>query len=166
MSAEAMLRELKKVSKILILAHASSIQKELDKVANTNDRKKMWVLIDGKRLANEIAKEAGVNPSTMSRFLDSALAADLVEYIKGEPPRRVLDYVPPLWIDLVMAKSGEEPTEPVKNVEDKGIKEQMPISQTSLLNILAKKDNQHHEEKATDSPDTKNASSESIRESS
>jgi len=101
MSTDATLRELRKISKILILANAGEVEKELSKIASTNDRKKMWLLIDGKRMPADIAKEAGVTAMTVSYFLSAAVAAELVEYKRGEPPRRILDYVPPSWIELV-----------------------------------------------------------------
>ena len=108
MSAETMLRELKKISKILTLANASSLEKELEKIASTNDRKKMWVLIDGKRRQREIATDAGVTQAAVSYFLSAATAAELIEYPRGEPPRRVIDYVPPTWIELVKLPPSEE----------------------------------------------------------
>jgi hypothetical protein len=37
----------------------------------------------------------------VSNFLGACKTAGLVEYTKGEPPKRTLDYVPPSWIDLV-----------------------------------------------------------------
>jgi hypothetical protein len=101
MSADATLRELRKISKILMLTNAGTIEKELAKIATTNDRKKMWLLIDGKRMPGDIAKEAGVTAMAVSYFLSAGVAAELVEYKRGEPPRRMLDYVPPSWIDLV-----------------------------------------------------------------
>jgi hypothetical protein len=108
MSSEATLRELRKISRILILANAASVEKELSKIATTNDRKKMWVLMDGKRMPGDIAKEAGVTAMTVSYFLNAGVAAELVEYKRGEPPRRILDYVPPAWIELVkLPVSGE-----------------------------------------------------------
>jgi len=108
MSTEAMLRELKKISKILTLASASSLEKELEKIASTNDRKKMWVLIDGKRRQREIAADAGVTQAAVSYFLSAAVAAELIEYPRGEPPRRIIDYVPPAWIELVKLSPAEE----------------------------------------------------------
>jgi predicted transcriptional regulator len=116
MSTEAMLRELKRISKILSLASASSLEKELEKIASTNDRKKMWVLIDGKRRQKEIAADAGVTQATVSYFLSAAVATELVEYPQGEPPRRIVDYVPPAWIELVKLPPAEE-TEKAKQVK-------------------------------------------------
>jgi len=101
MSTDATLRELKKISKVLILANAGAVEKELSKIASTNDRKKMWLLMDGKRMPADIAKEASVTAMAVSYFLSAAVAAELVEYKRGEPPRRILDYVPPSWIELV-----------------------------------------------------------------
>jgi len=108
MSTEAMLRELKRISKILSLASASSLERELEKIASTNDRKKMWVLIDGKRRQKEIAADAGVTQAAVSYFLSAAVATELVEYPQGEPPRRIVDYVPPAWIELVKLPPAEE----------------------------------------------------------
>jgi len=96
------LRELKKISKILILANAPIIEKELSKIANSDARKKMWVLIDGKRMPKDLAKEAGVTQMAVSYFLNAAAAADFIEYTQREPPRKMLDYIPPSWIDLVI----------------------------------------------------------------
>jgi hypothetical protein len=49
------LHELKKISKILLLAFAPAIEKELSKVITSKARKKMWILIDGKRMPKDIA---------------------------------------------------------------------------------------------------------------
>lgn len=102
------LRELKKISKILTLANASTIEGELSKIAKTDSRKKMWVLIDGKRMPPDIAKMIGVTSRAVTYFLDDAAAAEFIQYSPYEPPRRILDYVPPSWIDLVAKERGEE----------------------------------------------------------
>jgi len=102
------LKELKAILKVLILANADFIEKELSKIATTNDRKKLWVLIDGKRMPRDIAKEAGVTPMAVSNFLNAGVVAELIEYVKGEPPRRILDYIPPAWINLVKLPPPED----------------------------------------------------------
>jgi hypothetical protein len=101
------LRELKKISKILTLANASIIENELSKIANTDSRKKMWVLIDGKRMPQDIADMVGVTRRAVTYFLDDAATADFIEYNPYEPPRRIF-YVPPSWIDLIAKERGEE----------------------------------------------------------
>ena len=101
MSSEASLRELRKISRILILANAASIEEEFSKIATTNERKKMWVLMNGKKMPKDLAKETGVTIMAVSNFLAAGVATELIEYNRGEPPRRILDYVPPSWIELV-----------------------------------------------------------------
>ena len=112
----SMLRELIKISKILTLANAPIIEKELSRIAKTDARKKMWVLIDGKRMPKDIAEEVGITPMAVSYFLNAAEAAQFIEYTQREPPRRLLDYVPPSWIDLIIEGEGEEGE---KNREDR-----------------------------------------------
>jgi len=68
----------------------------------------MWVLMDGKKMPKDLAKETGVTIMTVSNFLAAGVAAELVEYNRGEPPRRILDYVPPNWIELVKLPAVEE----------------------------------------------------------
>lgn len=113
----ATLRELRKISKILILTNASVIEKELSKIANSDTRKKMWILTDGKRMSADIAKEAGVTAMAVSYFLNAGVVAELIEYERGEPPRRILDFVPPSWLDLIKLPTTEEEKTEVKKVK-------------------------------------------------
>jgi hypothetical protein len=102
------LNELKKISKILLLANSAQLDRELGKVADNNSRKKIWILIDGQRMPKDIAEEVGVSLATVSRFLDRASAADLVSYAARKPPLKKLDYVPPSWLDIMFAEATEE----------------------------------------------------------
>lgn len=115
---DATLRELRKISKILTLANASVIEKELSKIANSDARKKMWVSIDGIRMPKNIAEEVGVTQMAVSYFLNAASAAEFIEYAQRKPPRKILDYVPPSWIDLVMKERGGVEQETSKEVGD------------------------------------------------
>lgn len=124
------LNELQKISKILLLANADQLDRELGKIADNDTRKRIWILIDGKRMPKEIAIQIGVSPMTVSRFLDSASAADLISYAAKYPPVKKLDYVPPSWLNLVFGKVEEELDQQNKTVanngktSDKGTKEQ------------------------------------------
>jgi hypothetical protein len=74
--------------------------------------------MDGKRMPADIAKEAGVTAMTVSYFLNACMAAELVEYKRGEPPKRILDYIPPSWIELVkLPASGETENVPQTKLE-------------------------------------------------
>lgn len=107
MSEEETLKALKSILKVLILSNADVIEKELTKIATTNERKKMWVLIDGKRMPKDLATQTGVTQMAVSYFLNACVVAEFVEYERGEPPRRILNYVPPDWINLVKFPSSE-----------------------------------------------------------
>lgn len=120
---DPVLKELRAILKVLLLANANYIEKEISKIATTNERKKIWVLIDGKRMPKDIAKETGVTQMAISYFLNAGVVAGLIEYIKNEPPRRIIDYVPAAWIDLVRLPSlepNEEKTIASQNFENEG----------------------------------------------
>jgi DNA-binding MarR family transcriptional regulator len=110
MSDELVLRELQKISKLMILANGAAIEKELSSVASTEERKRMWILMDGKNMPKDIAQKVGVTPMAVSYFISSGVAAGLIEYSQGVPPRRILDYVPPGWIEKYVTQNlNEEP---------------------------------------------------------
>jgi len=102
------LRELRRISKILLLANASAVERELSKLATTDERKRMWVLTDGKRMQKDIATDAKVTQAAVSYFLSAGVSAQLIEYEHGKPPRRILDYVPPSWLELLRLPVLEE----------------------------------------------------------
>ena len=99
--ANETLEELKKISKILLLVYSKVVEGELSKLANSDERKIAWVLIDGKRKVPEIIAKGKLSTATTSRFLNACMTAGLAEYQKGKAPRRLLDYVPPSWLDLI-----------------------------------------------------------------
>ena len=95
------LAELKKISKILILSYGDQLEKELEKLATTEDRKRVWVLIDGKLTAKEIADKVKLTLRAVNIFLDILEKAGWIENPWGKPPKRIIDYVPPKWIELL-----------------------------------------------------------------
>src|SRR5438128_11606085 len=100
MSQEDMFRELRKISKVLTLRNAPVIEKELSKIASSKERKQMWVFLNGKLMREGIADIVKVTPQAVGQFLIAGAALGLIEYRKGKPPRRLLDYVPPEWLAL------------------------------------------------------------------
>lgn len=105
------LAELKKISKILILANARVLEDELSKYATSDDRKKVWVLIDGKRMSKEIAKSIGIKRRAVDTFLKILERAELIENPRGKPPKRTVDYVPPAWLELIKVEVPKEEEE-------------------------------------------------------
>lgn len=109
------LMELRKLTKVTVLANAKTIEAELSKVATTNERKKVWMLINGNRMPKEIADSSGISAAAVSYFLTAAEAAGLVEYNRGEPPKRLLDYVPPAWLDLLAVSQASQQNTQTQN---------------------------------------------------
>jgi hypothetical protein len=110
MSQEDVLRELRKISKVLTLTNSITIEKELAKLASSKERRQMWVFTDGLRDRIQIAGAVKVTPQAVGQFLKAGVALDLIEYEAGKPPRRRLDYVPAEWLSLVEIPSEEEGT--------------------------------------------------------
>jgi hypothetical protein len=110
------LKQLKAILKVLVMSNGPAIEKELAKIATTNDRKKMWMAITGTLMPKEIASQANVTQMAVSNFLAACKTAGLVEYNKGEPPKRLVDYVPPSWLELI--RSSSEPTDEKKSAPD------------------------------------------------
>lgn len=105
---DAVLEELKRISKILTLAHGESLERELSKIASTDERKKMWVFIDGVKLSKDIAKDAGVTVRSVNGFLSVCEKTGLIENPWGKPPKRKIDYVPAKWVELIKLPEEEE----------------------------------------------------------
>jgi len=103
---QQILDELKKISRLLLLIHGDAIERELSKIATTKERKKMWVLIDGTRMSKEIAEIVGVTPAAVNVFLRQLSEVGLAENPRGKPPRRIIDYVPPSWLELLEEEEG------------------------------------------------------------
>jgi hypothetical protein len=118
---DLVLEELRKISKILTLAHGESLEKEISKIASSDERKKIWVLMDGVKLPKDIAKDVGVTVQSVNRFLAIAEKASIIENPWGKPPKRLIDYVPAKWVELI--KLPEEK-------EEKGIAAPEPIAKT------------------------------------
>jgi len=105
---DEILVELKKICKILTLAHGDAIERELGKIANTEKRKVMWVLMDESRMTKDIASVIGVTEEAVNKFLRELSLAELAENPRGRPPRRLINYIPPSWIDLLNKYMKEE----------------------------------------------------------
>lgn len=110
------LAELRKISKILVLANAQALETELSKYATTDERKKAWALIDGSRLPEGIGENAGMKLRTVQEYLKILVDAALIENFRGKPPKRLLDYVPASWLDLIKPEekkqTGDNANEP------------------------------------------------------
>src|SRR4029077_11133551 len=101
------LGELRRISKLITLSNAERLEQELSRIATTEERRRIWVKINGERSQDLMAKELGINRRTVNRFVVVLEAADLVETIRGGPPKRIVNYVPPGWVDLIESNEPE-----------------------------------------------------------
>lgn len=103
---EDILKELRKISRVITISNGPALETELAKYANTNERKIILALIDGKQKAEDIAKQIGKTKRAVDQFLELLEKAELIEERKyGVPPVRILDYVPSEWIQLIPKKT-------------------------------------------------------------
>lgn len=101
----------KKISKILTLAHSDTIEGALSKIATSDERKQIWVLIDGNLMSKDISARVGVTEDAVNKFLKILQKAELIDNPPRKPPKRLIDYIPPSWIDLLAAEEEMEPEE-------------------------------------------------------
>ncbi|MEX2193020.1 MAG: hypothetical protein WD717_06545 [Nitrosarchaeum sp.] len=105
---EKILKELKKISRIITMSNGKTLETELENYANTKERKITWVLIDGKRKTDEIAKIVGQTKRSVDLFLDILEYAELIDERKyGVPPIRKLDLIPSTWISLIPKQTND-----------------------------------------------------------
>ena len=103
------LNELRKISKILTIAHSEALEKAIAKYATTEERKKIWVLIDGKRFPKDMVNIVGnVKVRAIEIFLDDLERAQLIENPKRKPARKLIDYVPTEWVELLKESKKEK----------------------------------------------------------
>lgn len=106
---ELILEELRKISKLFTIIHGDVIERELEKLASTEKRKVIWVLIDGRKMSKDIARIVKVTEVAVNKFLREMARAGFIVNPKRKPPRRIIDYVPPSWIELAEKfEEGEE----------------------------------------------------------
>ena len=100
------LKELQKITKILTFAHSDSLEKAISEYASTDERKIAWVLINGINMPEDIAKRIGrkITKWAIYDFLKILEEAKLIENPKRKPPKRLIEFVPASWIELLEGK--------------------------------------------------------------
>ncbi len=98
---EEILNELKKISKILVLTNGAELEKQLEKYATNEDRKKVWVLIDDNRQVDDILRESGLKQRAVYNFLKNLEDAQLIAREFNKPLTKTIDFVPASWLELI-----------------------------------------------------------------
>ena len=111
---ENILRELRKMSKILTLGFGKELTKELEKIATSQLMKKIWINLDGEIIPKDIAKKVGTSQRHVNRFLKRASLLGIAANPQGYPPYRVVDYIPPKWL-LEVKNKKQNNSEEIKN---------------------------------------------------
>jgi len=96
------LEELKKITRILTTVNAEALEKAIAKYASTDERKRIWVLIDGTKFPKDMAAIIGnIKKRAIELFLDELERGQLITNPKRKPAEKLVDYVPPKWVELL-----------------------------------------------------------------
>lgn len=94
---EKIYEELIRIRELLERLARKELKEDLEKVATTKERKKIWVLCDGMTNTFDIATKVGVSQRAVQIFLNELQAKDLVTFGKRGYPKRKYDYIPSEW---------------------------------------------------------------------
>lgn len=91
---EKIYEELIKIRELLERLARRSLKEDLESIATTNERKRIWTLCDGLNSTTEIASKVGVSQRTVQIFINELHDRDLIAIGKRGYPKRKYDYVP------------------------------------------------------------------------
>ena len=94
---EKVYEELTTVRHLLEILLRSYLKKDIETIATTTERRKVYTLIDGFSGTEEIAQKAGVTQRTVQLIIKDLLDAGLVMMERRGYPKRIFDYVPHEW---------------------------------------------------------------------
>lgn len=84
------------------------ITREIERVASTSIRKKMWVLSDGTKSTEEISNAVSVSKRAVQYFVQECLNSGLLGIEKRGYPVRRIEWVPPEWAESMFLREVEE----------------------------------------------------------
>jgi len=90
--------EIVKMRQLLEMTVKDKLEKELEKILTTKERKMVWALSDGFTDTKTIAKKAGISRRAVQVTLKDLQTADLVVVERRGYPKRKFDHVPSAWI--------------------------------------------------------------------
>jgi DNA-binding transcriptional ArsR family regulator len=89
--------ELVNVRHLLEIAIRNELKKEIEKTVTTDERRKIYVLLDGFSSTEEISKKAGVSQRAVQLLVKELADAGFVIMERRGYPKRVFDYIPSGW---------------------------------------------------------------------
>jgi len=100
-SNNELLEEIKNISKLLLLINSEKITSQLEKYVSTDERKMIWILLDGNKTNEDISKITGSKIRTIQNYKKILEGADLIFSPHGKPGIRKINFVPSEWLKLI-----------------------------------------------------------------
>ncbi|GAH51029.1 unnamed protein product [marine sediment metagenome] len=91
---EEICEEITKIRTLLELIARGNLKEELEKVATTPERKRIWALCNGSLSTQEIAEKIGRTQRAVQQFIKELGKLDLIEAERRGYPKRRFDLVP------------------------------------------------------------------------
>jgi Fic family protein len=115
MAEQGMLEILKQINdnilalkKLKELEMREVVTREIERIASTSVRKKMWVLSDGTKTTDEISRIINVSKRAVQYFVQECLNSGLLGVDKRGYPVRRIEWVPPEWTETALLKEPSE----------------------------------------------------------
>ena len=89
--------ELVKVRHLMEIMVRDELKKSLEQLLTTQERRKIYALLDGLSGTDEIAQKVGVSQRLVQLLVKDLSDAGLVTFGRRGYPRRTFDYVPSEW---------------------------------------------------------------------
>jgi len=94
------------------------VTREIERIASTSIRKKMWALSDGTKTTDEISRIISVSKRAVQYFVQECVNSGLLGVDKRGYPVRRIEWVPPEWTETALLKEpSEKETEEVRQDE-------------------------------------------------
>lgn len=111
---------LESIERILEIQARPVIKAEIENLASTSERRKMWILCDGSRETEEAAKIVGTSARAVRYFASDGRRTGLISAESEGYPRRTIDFVPGDWkepeaVEEVLPEPEEESAEKGKS---------------------------------------------------
>jgi predicted transcriptional regulator len=96
-TAERIYDELIKIRELLERLARRELREDLESVATTNERRRIWALCNGLNSTSEISSRVGVSQRAVQIFVNELQAKDLITMERRGYPKRKYDYIPSDW---------------------------------------------------------------------
>jgi len=100
---------LKTVQRILEIQSRPALKAEINALASSSGRRKMWILSDGETKTADLAKKSGLKVRAAEYFVEDGVRAGLLALPSRGCPKRAIDFIPEDWEELSMVKEKPAP---------------------------------------------------------